>query len=59
MGEYVCVCMMHICHGIITDPNPILIPMPTLVPGSAMDLGLELCGLPCNMTLRQQLRSGR
>ena len=52
MGEYVCVCMMHIFHGIITDPNPILIPMPTLVPGSAMDLGLELCGLPCNMTLR-------
>ena len=42
-----------------TAPNIIMIPMPTLVPRSTMDLGIKLHRVPCNMTLQPQLQSSR
>ena len=56
-GECACVWAMKCWYKISTVTNPILILMHALVNGSAMDLGIDLCRVPWNMTLQPQLKS--
>ena len=50
MGRYACVCIMKILvqNSYCSKPNPET--GATLVPGFEMDWGLDLCGVPWNMT---------
>ena len=57
-GECLCVRTMQSWNEVITVPNSTMSLMHTIVPGSTMDLGIELCVVPCNTTLQPQLQSG-
>ena len=50
MGDCAGVCAMKFWRELVTAPNPIPIPITTLVPGSAMDLGIKVQGVPWNTT---------
>ena len=58
IGECLCVRTMQSWNEVITVPNSTMSLMHTIVPGSTMDLGIELCVVPCNTTLQPQLQSG-
>ena len=59
MGEFVQVCAMQFLRKIFTAPSPIPSPTPTIVYGSARDLGIELHRVPWSKTLRMKFQSGR
>ena len=57
MDEFKKVFAMRFWCDMFTSPSPTPSLMPSAVPGSARDLGLELRGAPSSTTSRPQLRS--